>query len=245
MGYNHAMLAGVLLAAATISSAVATSRGAQPFIVYPASGADPARKIATAVLVVSGEGGWRSFDDQISRWLADAGYWVGGIDSMKYFWKPQDDRAALAKDVKLFADALQKAAGLGAEGRIVLAGYSFGADLAPWIAGAPERDPRLAGLIMIGPDSQGSLEFRVSEMLGFAQKDHVFETARALEDAKPLPVLFIHGGKDDKSDAPALAAGFDGRKDVIVVPGATHHFAGREDELKAALVGGLARLLAR
>jgi type IV secretory pathway VirJ component len=239
------MIAGLLLAAATISSAVATSRGDQPFIVYPAAGAHgvPARR--TVVLVVSGEGGWRSFDDQISGWLAGAGYWVGGIDCMKYFSKPQDDREALAADVRLYADALVSASGGGKDVRVVLAGYSFGADLAPWIAGAPKRDPRLAGLIMIGPDRQGSLEFRISEMLGFAQKDHIFETARALQESRPLPVLFIHGGKDDKSDAPALAAAFDGRKEVIVVPGATHHFSGQEEDLKAALVGGLARLLAR
>jgi len=243
--YNLPMLAGALLAAATLSSAVATSRGDQPFIVYPPQHREAAPRSTTVVLVVSGEGGWRAFDDKISGWLAEGGYWVGGVDSMKYFWKPQDDRAALAADIRLFGDALAKAAGLKDEVRIVLAGYSFGADLAPWIAGAKERDPRLRALVMIGPDSQGSLEFRVSEMLGFAQKEHVFETARALVEAKPLPVLFIHGGKDEKSDAPALAAAFDGRKEVIVVPGATHHFAGREDELKAALLNGLARLLER
>jgi type IV secretory pathway VirJ component len=244
LGYNDPMIAGLLLAAATISSAVATSRGDQPFIVYPAAKA-PGGPRKTVVLVVSGEGGWRSFDDQISGWLADAGYWVGGIDCMKYFSKPQDDREAFAADVRLYADALVSASGGGKDVRLVLAGYSFGADLAPWIAGAPKRDPRLAGLIMIGPDLKGSLEFRISEMLGFAQKDHIFETARALKESRPVPVLFIHGGKDDKSDAPALAAGFDGPKEVIVVPGATHHFSGQEEELKAALVGGLARLLAR
>jgi pimeloyl-ACP methyl ester carboxylesterase len=100
-------------------------------------------------------------------------------------------------------------------------------------------------MILIGPDVQGSLEFRISELMGMSQKEHIFDTAQALRESKALPALFIHGGKDEKSDAPALAAAFGGHKEVIVVPGATHHFSGQESELKEALVGGLARLLAR
>jgi len=239
------MLAGFLLAAAaTASSSVDTSRGEQPFIVYKgASASAPAKK--AMVLVLSGEGGWRSFDDQIAGWLAGAGHWVGGIDCMKYFWKPQDDREALAADVRKYADALKRAAGEATDGRLVLAGYSFGADLAPWVGGAANRDPRIAALLMIGPDKIGSLEFRVSEMMGFVPKDHVFDTAGALAGAVGVPTLFVHGGSDKSSSAPELHAGFAGRKELIVIPGATHHLSGHEDELRRALTEGLGRLLAR
>jgi hypothetical protein len=58
-------------------------------------------------------------------------------------------------------------------------------------------------------------------------------------------VLFIHGGKDDDSAAPALAAGFTGPKALAVVPGATHHFGGHEAELERALIDGLRKLLTR
>lgn len=239
------MLPGLLLAAAvTAAPPVETSRGAQPFVVYaPAPGSASAPK--PMVLVLSGEGGWRAFDDKIAGWLSAAGYWVGGVDCMKYFWKPQDDRDAFASDVGKYSDALAKAAGRATDGRVVLAGYSFGADLAPWVGGASKRDPRVAALVMIGPDKQGSLQFRVSEMMGFVPKDHVFDTAVALADAAGVPALFVHGGSDRSSSAPELAAGFAGRKELIVVPGATHHFSGHEDELERALTEGLSRLLAR
>ena len=233
------MLLGFAIAAAVSTTTVATSRGDQPLVVYRA--ANPTDH--PVVLLLSGEGGWRDFDDAISSRLAARGYTVGGIDCLKYFKSAQDDRVALAKDVKLFADALLVAAKVK-EPRLVLAGYSFGADLAPWVAGVPDRDPRIVAMLLIGPDKTGSLQARFSEILGFHPSDHVFDTAAALADAAALPALFIHGGDDDESDAPALSEGFRGKKRLIVVPG-THHFTGHLDALEAALADGLSALLAK
>jgi type IV secretory pathway VirJ component len=240
------VFAPLLVAAAAASHlVVATSRGDQSLTIYaPAPSAAPARA-GVVVLVLSGEGGWRAFDEQLARWLADDGYWVGGFDCLHYFWKAQDDRVALAVDVRKVVDALAGAAGSTASPRVIFAGYSFGADLAPWIAGAPPRDPRIAGLVMIGPDRRGSLEFRITELMGMTPKNHLFDTASALADAKAIPVLFVHGAADDSSDAPALAAGFAGRKELAVIPSATHHFAGHEAELRRAIVESIPRLLAR
>lgn len=210
-----------MLALAVSSTSVATSRGDQPLSVYKAQSESGHASVRPVALVVSGEGGWRSFDDQLATMLAEAGYWVGGIDSLKYFWKPQDDRAALAADVSRFADALIKVSGSREGTRVVLVGYSFGADLAPWIAGAENKDPRIAALVMIGPDRVGSLEARVIEILGWTARSHTFDTARA------------------------LAASFAGRKTLSVVPGASHHFSGHEAEFRQAVVDGLRRILAQ
>jgi type IV secretory pathway VirJ component len=238
------VLAAITLAIAAATSTVATSRGDQPLAVYAPSGGTPAAS-RPLVLVLSGEGGWRAFDDQLATWLSSDGYWVGGIDCLKYFWKPQDDRAALADDVMRYADALALRSGAAKDARVVLAGFSFGADLAPWIAGAQGRSRRVAAMLMIGPDARGSLEARVVEILGFAPKGHTFDTAAALADAKSVRALFVHGGNDDNSAAPALAAAFVGPKALAVVPGATHHFAGHEVELRRAVLDGLRDLLSR
>jgi type IV secretory pathway VirJ component len=236
------VFATILFAAAS-TLVVATSRGDQSLTVYPPAESAARAHAGTFVLILSGEGGWRSFDDQLARWMSERGYWVGGIDCMRYFWKPQDDRRALASDVSRYTDALVRAAGATGNARVVLAGYSFGADLAPWIGGAPTRDARVAALVLIGPDRQGSLEFRLSEMMGLAPTAHVFDTASALADASGIPILFIHGARDGTSTTPALAEAFTGRKELVVVPGATHHFAGHEEELKHAVLDGLERIL--
>jgi type IV secretory pathway VirJ component len=235
----------MLLAIATTTATVATSRGEQVLTVYPPSRASAPPASRPLVLVLSGEGGWREFDDKLATWLSSEGYWVGGIDCLKYFWKPQDDRSALAMDVGRYARALTAAAGGTKNARFVLAGFSFGADLAPWVAGADGRAFDVAAMVLIGPDLKGSLEARVTEILGFAPKAHTFDTAGALTDAHAVPVLFVHGGKDENSAAPKLAAAFPGKKALAVIPGASHHFAGHEDELKRAIVDGIEQLLSR
>lgn len=222
------------LAAAT-SLAVETSRGPQPLAVYaPAAPAD-----RPLVLVLSGEGGWRSFDDKLARWMAEAGYRVGGFDAMKYFWKAQDDREALAADVRLLVAALERSAGPGAGSKVVFVGFSFGADLAPWVAGASGWGDRIAGLVMLGPDATGSLEFRISEMLGLAQTEHVFDVASALRSCERIPKVFVHGGSDRESSAPALHAAAPGGKRLVTIEGADHHFNGKDDALRRALLEAL------
>jgi type IV secretory pathway VirJ component len=231
---------------ATRTVPVTTSRGDFEMIVYPPATPDPApnapadpRGPRPIVLIASGEFGWRRFDDVISAMLAAQGYWVGGIDAMKYFWEAQDDRQALSADLKAFADALAKTAGREARTPLILGGFSFGADLAPWVAGAGGWQDRLRGLLMIGPDETGSLLFRISEMIGFKPKDHIFSVAEALKSAAGYPVLLIHGGKDSVSAGPMLAENASEPKKLIVVEGASHHFSGREEPLREALREGM------
>jgi type IV secretory pathway VirJ component len=227
------MIAWVLAAAASL--VVETSRGAQPLAVYaPAAPTD-----RPLVLVLSGEGGWRAFDDKLARWMAAAGYPVGGFDAMKYFWTAQDDREALAADVRLLVAALEKSAGRAAGSKVVFVGFSFGADLAPWIAGAGGWGERLAGMVLLGPDATGSLEFRVSEMLGFGQTEHVFDVAAALRSCERVPKVFLHGGSDRESAAPALHAAAPGAKRLLTIDGADLHFNGKDDALRRALLEAL------
>jgi type IV secretory pathway VirJ component len=215
---------------------VKTSRGEFPLLLF-APGKVAADK--PLVLLISGEGGWRKFDDLLTGFLTDAGYWVGGIDITKYFWNPQDNRQELAADMRAHASAFAQAAGRKQDAPMVLLGFSFGADLAPWIAGAGGWDKSLSGLVMIGPDKTGSLQYRILEMLGFEPKEHIFQVADALASVSGVPVAFIHGGKDDGSAAPMLAEKTRDPKRFIVVPGADHHFSGAEQNLKTALLEAL------
>ncbi len=265
------MLAMVLAAAPSLSAPqaagapsgpakvkVTTSRGEFDLVVYGATPSEAAAGSAAGepgpsdprrpdpkpvVLLVSGEGGWKSFDLLLSGFLSADGFWVGGVDAKAYFGEPQDDRGLLAADMRSFGVSLQRAAGRPADAPLILVGYSFGADLAPWIGGAGGWGGRIRGLVMIGPDENGSLEYRVTEMLGFSYKEHSFPVAEALRSAAGIPTLFIHGEKDGWSAAPKLAGAAAEPKKLIVVPRATHHFSGHEEDLRAALREGMRWLL--
>jgi dienelactone hydrolase len=235
---------------------VRTGRGDFDLMVYrPAGAPAPAPRAAAGqpaggasrplpvVLLISGEGGWASFVDRVAGMLSGEGCWVGGLDAKKYFAEPRDDRGALAADLRIFADALVRTAGRPAGSPLVLAGFSFGADVAPWVAADAGWGGRVRGLLMIAPDAIGSLQYRLLEMVGIDYRDHTFEVAAALRDAAGIPVLFVHGEDDGASAAPALAQGAHEPKRLSVVPGAGHHFSGRDDRLKETLRDGLAWLL--
>jgi type IV secretory pathway VirJ component len=229
---------------------VTTSRGAFTMVVYAPSRAPAAAPSGAAaaagtdpkpvVLLVSGEGGWKSFDILLATDLAAEGYWIGGVDAKAYFSDPQDDRGQLASDMRAFAEALQGAAGRPPGAPLVLVGYSFGADVAPWIAGAAGWGGRVRGQLLIGPDENGSLQYRITEMLGINYKAHSFAVADALRSAAGIPTVFIHGEKDGWSAAPKLFAAASEPRRLFSIPGATHHFGGHEDELRAALRDGMA-----
>jgi len=208
--------------------------------IYPPGQSDPSKP---PVVFLSGEGGWRRFDDSLASDLRAEGFWVAGFDCWSYFWKAQEDRAALARDVRACADALARAAGRPPASPFLLAGYSFGADLAPWIAGGADWGHRLRGLLLVGPDRTGSLEVRITELLGFRPSSHTFSVADALRDAAGVPVVFVHASRDGSSDAPALAAEAAEPKKLIVVEAGGHHFSGAERGLREALAEGLRWLL--
>ena len=195
------------------------------------------------LLLISGEGGWRNFDQRLAGYFQKDGFWVGGVDCLKYFWKAQDDRRALASDMRAYARTLARAAGRAEDSRLILAGFSFGADLAPWVAGGGGWGNRIAGLIMLGPDDVGSLQFRVLEIMGFEQHDHIFQVSEALASSRGIPVLFIHGGDDENSSAPHLAVAAASPKKLLTIPKADHHFSGKEAELRRSLVEGVDWLL--
>ena len=218
---------------------VKTSRGDYSLHVYA-----PAHdRQHPLLLLMSGEGGWRNFDQRLAGYFQKEGFWVGGIDCLKYFWKAQDDRAALAADVRAYAGALARAAGRAEDAPIILAGFSFGADLAPWIAGGGGWGSRIAGLIMLGPDDVGSLQFRVLEIMGFEEHEHIFKVSEALASSQGIPKLFIHGGADEHSSAPNLAQAAPTPKKLLTVPDSDHHFNGHEEELRRTLAQGVEWLL--
>ena len=218
------------------SRAVETSRGRFDMAVYAPAG-DP--QAAPLVVLISGEGGWGWFCDQIAAVMAAEGYWVGGLDAKKYFNEAQDDRKLLSEDVRKFGERLALAAARPADAPVILAGYSFGADLLPRVAADAGWGERVRGLLLIGPDEIGSLQYHLLEMIGFTFRQHTFPVADALQEAAGIPMLFVHGQDDGYSAAPALLEKAAEPKKLLVIPAAGHHFVGQEEALRNVLRDGL------
>jgi type IV secretory pathway VirJ component len=190
-----------------------------PLVENPST-AEPAPSAADRLVVLlSGDGGWASLDRAIAAGFASRGIPVVGLDSLHYFWKartPEQTADDVAAVIVHYLAAWHRS-------RVDLVGYSFGADVLPFIA---NRLPaatalRLATLTMIEPSQSATFEIHVSNWLPGITTPGL---PLAPEVARfRLSPLCLHGGGNEDticSDMPASQ---------VEQIGKGHHLGGRGD----------------
>src|SRR5207302_30062 len=108
------------------------------------------------------------------------------------------------------------------EERVLLIGYSFGADVLPFVVNRlpPELRARVASVSLLGIDSNASFEIRIADWVG--SDDRGPPTRPELARLGAAPVLCIYGEGESDSICPELAAGNVERAQI----GRGHHFSG-------------------
>ncbi|MBE0604108.1 MAG: virulence factor family protein [Deltaproteobacteria bacterium] len=141
-----------------------------PLVEIPSQGIEG----STIAVIASGAGGWASIDRSLGERFAARGMPVVGLDSLRYFWTPRTPASAGADLARIIRHALA-----GREGRkVLLVGYSMGAEVLPFMVDALPPDLRAAvrGIALVAPGPTASFEFHVSYWLGG-------------KDVAPRPVL--------------------------------------------------------
>ena len=106
--------------------------------------------------------------------------------------------------------------------RVLLIGYSFGADVLPFVVNRlpPEVRAQVASLSLLGLDAHASFEIHLAEWV--SDTDAGPATRPELEALKELPILCIYGEHEADSICPQLTGGRITREQV----GKGHHFSG-------------------
>lgn len=200
-----------------------------PIVALPPRG-EPAGLLA---IILSGDGGWRDIDKQIGEWLAAHGVGVVGIDSLRYFWTEKTPER-LARDLeRLMTEFLPR---FHAD-RVILVGYSFGADVLPatWGALSPAARDRTLQLSLLGLGPSADFEFHVSGWLGLSHGSRpVAEDARAL-DLTRVQCFYGEEEPDTLCRDPILAAA------ELVHTAGGHHFDGDYAALAQRILDGAER----
>ena len=180
-----------------------------------------ARRPARSPSILSGDGGWASLDREVGEALAAAGVGVVGVNSLSYFWTkrtPDGAAADLARVLRHYRARLAHAP------RVLLIGYSRGADVLPFLASRlPERPPCRVDLVaLLGPGRTTDFEFHLTDWLGGDRSRRAADPPRGRE-ARDLRVAVRPGrGRGRQSLSRA-------RRDRVarrlVLPGG-HHFGG-------------------
>lgn len=182
------------------------------------------------VVVYAGDGGWRDLDKTIAGFFQQEGYGVVGIDTLRYFWNEKTPRE-MGDDLEAIVDRY------GADWktkRVLLSGYSFGADVIPfaWSRISKQVRDQVKLIALLGLSKTADFELSVSGWLGVGSGDHdVLKPASAL----PMDRVLCVYGKDeleDKDNDVACATDSIAPSARLELPGG-HHF----DENYEALAG--------
>ncbi|HEX3555908.1 MAG TPA: AcvB/VirJ family lysyl-phosphatidylglycerol hydrolase [Thermoanaerobaculia bacterium] len=115
-------------------------------------------------VLLTGDGGWAQTDKGLSEALAKGGIAVVGWNSLRYFLKRRDpDRSA--RDLERI---LRHYLPLWHKEKVILIGYSFGADVMPFLASRlpPDLAERVSLIALVGPSDSADFRFHPSEWLG-------------------------------------------------------------------------------
>lgn len=183
-------------------------------------------------LLLTGVGGWVRIDRVVSAELAANGIPVVGFNTVKYFWAARTPEES-ARDV---ARVMEHYMHRWSRSRVVLIGYSLGADALPSIVNRLPGEFRdhVSEVVLIGLGDTAVFEVDVTIWLPIPLKgDPVAPELDALVDKIDRSrVLCLYGAGERESLCPRLArAG--ARTEQI---GTGHHLGGRYVEIARRIV---------
>jgi len=143
---------------------------------------------------LTGDGGWGVTDKGISRELSRQGIFVAALNSLKYFWtRRTPDEAAhdLERILRHFLASRQ-------DQSAVLIGYSFGADVLPFMVNRLSADmrSRVRLIVLLGPSESAVFEFHLTDWLGVFHRGDTLPVLPELERLKDIRLLCFSGEKD-------------------------------------------------
>jgi type IV secretory pathway VirJ component len=194
-----------------------TDVGGVPLTEVLATGSTKDKRLA---VMISGDGGWAALDRTVAAGLAKSGIDTVGWDSLSYFWKAKTpDRAGVDLE-----RVLRHYLALWQKERILLIGYSFGADVLPFMASrlSAELCDRVELVAFLGLSNYASFEFHLTDWMGFGSTKEALPVRPEVAKLGWTKRLCIYGEEETESACPDLAnAGVV----VIKMPG-DHHFGG-------------------
>jgi len=206
----------------TTMSAVPQAVANLPVIEVPAPQSGDA-----LVILISGDGGWAGIDREVASQLAASGTPVVGVDALRYFWTKRTPDG-LARDIERLAATYRTR---WQRKRIVLVGYSQGADVLPFAINRL-RPALRHGLtaVLIGPGEYAKFEFHLGNWLGVVPGG--LPIAPEMQRIAGVKLICLYGADDSDSKCERYASS---RVQLVKLPGG-HHFNGDYAGLTRAIM---------
>jgi type IV secretory pathway VirJ component len=173
----------------------------------------------TFAVMLSGDGGWAGLDKEVADALMNKKIPVVGISSLQYFWNPRTPDGTskdLARIINHYIEAWKK-------NKIILIGYSLGADVLPFMIARLPKDliQSIKLAVLIGPSHSVDFEFHITDWIKSADsaKYSVLPEIKKIKDVK---ILGLYG--KDETDTVCKELDQSNVKTIPLIGG--HHFGG-------------------
>jgi type IV secretory pathway VirJ component len=171
-------------------------------------------------LLLSGDGGWAVTDKGIAERLTKGGIPVVGWNALRYFIRrKKPDRVArdLERVLRVYLPLWHKE-------KVILIGYSFGADVMPFLVNRlpPELAQKVSLTVLVSPTGTADFHFHPSEWLRKPSDDSL-PMLPELEKLGGREILCAYGQKEKDSFCLRIPGGL---VDLLIRPGG--HIVGKD-----------------
>ena len=198
----------------------------------------PARSSDRDILAVhiTGDGGWGVTDRGLANELAANGIPVVALNSLKYFWTRKTAEGAAADLERI----LRRYLSAWGKKRVVLIGYSLGADVLPFMLNRIPSDLQAAvkTVVLMGPSGTAEFEFHLLNWLGRSPGKNALPVLPEIDRMrKDIAILCVYGEKDDTQ----ICGRLDPARTRSIAVRTGHRFGGNFAPIAAAVLQELNR----
>jgi len=210
----------------TVFAIAATMCDRAPTIELPAFNASD-----RFAVMVTGDGGWRRIDAKVTDDLRGNGIPIVGFIASSYFQKrrtPEESACALAQLIRTYQERWHKE-------RVILIGYSRGADALPFMINRLPPDVRASVqlTVLLGLEPWIDFEYHPYWTLAhYIQHAPQYEVLPEVQKLRGQNVLCVYGEREKDT----LCRKLDPTQFKIVREPGGHHFAGRYSAVGEAIL---------
>ncbi len=145
---------------------------------------------------ISGDGGWIRFDVRLSQRYDLNGYSFIALNSLKYFFEPKTPEK-LAED---FIPMIQKYMKEWDKDSLVLVGFSFGAEIIPFLYEKlpPDLQDKVKLVVLLTPSGTSDFHIRFRDMIGMDKKHEPYNVVKETEMIKSVKILAVYGDEEKR-----------------------------------------------
>lgn len=172
------------------------------------------------VVMLTGDGGWRRIDIRVTNRFRDAGLPVVGFLTPDYYRvrrTPEESACALERVIRFYKTAWTC-------DRVVIIGYSRGADILPFMLSRLPADVRASidVVALLGLEPTIDFRYRATWIPGQARKEPQYAVLPEMQKLHGYRILCFYGEKEKDSLCHAL----DPQLATMIREPGSHHFAG-------------------